>query len=80
MAGRSFSPENTQNVLYVYSNGGYSLDDLIDAAKHYFSPDVDIADIVITSEYIHTRCIDYDRYDASDYDNYVVMTLTNNKE
>lgn len=73
-------PESTADTYYINmgSSGdglNMSLDDLLTAAKIYFSEEgsVDLSKIEITTEYIHTRCIGYDLYDSGDYDLYIIL-------
>lgn len=72
-----FTPVNTSSKFYIYSGGKYSISDVIDAVKEYFGPSINMDDVTITGEYIHARCLTYDRYDPTDYDTYLVVELTN---
>lgn len=74
----STHPENTETTLYIYCGmmGTYqqNFGFLLEAAKRHFGDNIDFFDLEITAEYIHTRCLTYDLYDPSDYDNYIVIT------
>ena len=35
--------------------------------------DANLDDFVISAEHIHTECLYYDRYDPSDYENFIVI-------
>lgn len=76
---REFTPENTKDTLYINcgSFGGWShnLLDIFAQAQSHFGENIELFDLDIGSEYIHTRCIGYDLYDSSDYDCFLVITL-----
>jgi len=67
----NYTPTNDSNTLYIQYTS--SLSDLITQIREHFGPDISFDDITITPEYIHTRCLTYDCYDRSDYDNYLVI-------
>lgn len=72
---RCFTPDNTPTCLYVNHGSAYSLRDLLDDVHNHFGPNVDFDALLISSEHIQTDCLGYDRYDSSDYTNYLVITL-----
>ena len=72
---QSYTPEDTETTLYVLSIPGlYSLQDILDLAQSKW-PGVSLEDIQIEPEHIHTNCLTYVLYDASDYTEYLVLTL-----
>lgn len=73
MSDNSFTPKDTETTFYIL--GESSLSNIIDLVKEKWGEDTDLDDVTIESEYIHTRCINYDLYDSSDYDEYIVVTL-----
>jgi hypothetical protein len=68
-----FWPDDDETTLYL-SSGQLTMADLIQHAKEHFGDDVKIEDIEVSAEKIHTHCIYYDLYDASDYTDFVVLT------
>ena len=71
MAIKNAYPTNDDNTLYIADDGGISFSDLISRANEHFGS---LDNLTIKPEYIHTRCVNYDLYDAMDYDNYIVIT------
>lgn len=70
-------PENTETSLYINCGiGSYPFDFLymMDSIKSHFGEEISLEELDITAEHINTRCIGYDLYDSSDYDNYIVIT------
>jgi len=70
-------PENSETILYISCGiGSYQIDflNMMDSIKSHFGEEISLEELDITAEYIHTRCIGYDLYDSSDYDNYIVIT------
>lgn len=69
-------PKNNENTLYIncgsYWTHDFSL--IMDYFYNHFGESSKFEDFLIGSEHIHTRCIGYDRYDPSDYDNYIIIT------
>lgn len=73
MAIENYTPVDTDDTLYLLENTTLSV--MLDAIKEKWG-DVDFDNIRVDPQYIHTRCLGYDLYDASDFDNYLVITLT----
>jgi hypothetical protein len=71
-------PESNKNELYIdlgnYQSIGFS--ELIDEIKNHFKieGDFDIDDFKISPEYHQVDCFGYDRYDPSDYSNFLCIT------
>lgn len=66
-------PENNDREEYMLS-GGYTLGDIIEKCRAKW-PDTSFEDIEIESEHIQFRCLGYDRYDPSDYGDFIVARL-----
>lgn len=65
---RSFTPDDTDSEFYLESN--YStqrLSYIIETAKAKWGDDIDLDDLLIEPEYIHTACLGHDRYDPGDW-------------
>lgn len=71
MSETNYTPEDTDNTIYILD--GCSIQQILRAIKDKWG-DVDLNDVQIESTYIHTRCLGYDLYDSSDYDNYIEVT------
>lgn len=73
---RNFTPDNTSDTLYIEA-GVYmtlTLGDILDKVRAHFGDDINFDDLTINAEHIHTRCLGYDLYDPSDYDEFIVIT------
>lgn len=66
------TPVNDENVLYLFF--GCPVSELIAKIKEHFGDDANLDNFNISPEYIHTSCLSYDRYDPSDYQNFLVIT------
>lgn len=69
-------PIDDENTLHVNSCMSHSLMDIINLCKSHFGEDVDFSSLNIEAEHRHVTCIGYDRYDPSDYTDYLVITKT----
>lgn len=69
----NFWPDNTLSEMYILGSDGYSLKDILDKAKEHFG-ECNLDELEITAEHIHTDCLYYDRYDSSDYTNFLKIT------
>jgi hypothetical protein len=72
-----FSPDSDEETLYICSDGGISFEELWDQIRWYFeTPEkkLEMSDITISTEIIHTRAIYHDLMDWSDWNNYIVIT------
>lgn len=70
---RTFWPDDTDSKFYIAA--GESMEDLMLRIKAKW-PDMNLSnlgDIQITTEYIQTDCLSYDRYDAGDYTCFLVI-------
>ena len=68
-----FSPDDAETEFYIKEDA--TLSEIIEKAKEKFGENVDFEDITITAEHIHTVAIGYNRYDAFDYTNYLVVSI-----
>ena len=75
-APQTWTPKDDSTKLYIASFSSLSLNDLIDVIQSHFGADISFDNVSISSEYVHTRCINYDLYDPNDYDDYIVIELT----
>jgi hypothetical protein len=70
-----FKPDDTDTVMYLNCNYiTFTLSEIHEKCKEKWGADIQMEDISITSEYIHTRCLGYDLYDSSDYENFLVLS------
>lgn len=77
MASLNRYPEDDKGTLYISCGmSSFEIDfmDMLDRIKSHFGEEISLEELDITAEYIHTRCIGYDQFDSSDYDNYIVIT------
>lgn len=69
----NFTPDNNENTLYIESNYSMNLSYIMEKARQHFGESIIFNELSISSEHIHTRCLGYDQYDSSDWDNYLVI-------
>lgn len=71
---QEYYPENTSTTLYIRNSfNDYSLAELLEQAKDHFPGVIDLEQLTIRSEKIHCRCLTYDLYDSSDWDDYIII-------
>ena len=68
---KNYWPDNTETTMYICC--AYTFDDIIEQAKNHFGNDINLDEITIRSERIHTSCLTYDLYDTSDYTDFIVV-------
>jgi len=69
---RSFEPDDTATEFYMAGNySATPLSYILEKARDKWGADIDIDQICIEPEYIHTACLGYDCYDPGDYTNYL---------
>ena len=74
MSPRSYTPENDKNTLYINSNYiSIGFEELQQCIENHFGAEINMADLSIEAEYIHTECLGYDLYDPSDYTRFLVI-------
>lgn len=69
----NFNPDNTDTEIYISSETGLS--EILEMCKEKWG-EINFCDITISAEHIHTQCLGYDRYDSSDYTDFIKITLT----
>lgn len=63
---RTFWPDDTETTFHIEKDTSY--ENLRSKIREKFGEDAYLrGNIKITSEYIHTDCLGYDRYDPGDY-------------
>ena len=68
-----FSPDNTDTELWLNASyDSFSFEELKEIILARW-PDADTNKVNISTEYIHTDCLDYDLYDPSDYTLYLKL-------
>ena len=71
---RCFKPDDTEKEFWIEE--GASLQEIGERAAEHFKRDkIELSDITISAEYIHTDCLGYDKYDAGDYTNYLRISI-----
>lgn len=71
----TYEPDDTEDTMYIDGSGNYGLNsiaEIIDKARQKW-PGIELDQLRIRAEHIHTDCLGYDRYDASDYTNYICI-------
>lgn len=71
-----FTPDDTDTKMYLDSSVyiTITLAEIMEKAKEKW-PDASLENINISAEHIHTHALGYDRYDQSDYTDYIVLEL-----
>ena len=74
---KDFWPDNDEKTFYLQSGFGTRTLEVIfnDAKTHFarFGIEVQMSDLEITAEKIHTYCLTYDRYDPGDWTDFLVI-------
>jgi len=70
--GNNFWPDDTDTEMYLNSDMTNNLPYILNRIKEKWPKD-NLENIEISAEYIHTDCIGYDRYDASDYTKFLLI-------
>lgn len=71
---RTFTPDDTDTELYFDSTYRVTLSEIIEKAREKWGADISLDQLNISAKHIHTDCLGYDRYDPSDYTDYIVIT------
>lgn len=70
---RYFQPDDTDTCMYIEANyQEHSLESILEKAKAKW-PDASLSNLSIGAEHIHTDCLGYDLYDASDYRTFITV-------
>jgi hypothetical protein len=70
---RTFWPDDDENTLHIESNTCPTLAVLLEKAQEKW-PGVELHNIRISAEKIHTDCLGYDLYDSSDWTDFIILT------
>ncbi len=75
---RDFTPDDTDESFYLSCEfqGSYPLPEILEKAQEKWGPDIKFEQLSISAEYIHCYCIGFDRYDPSDYVEFLLITKT----
>lgn len=73
MAIRTFWPEDDERNFYIARE--VTLEQILERAAQKW-PGKSLSQIKIEAEYTHTNALDYDLFDASDYTNFIHVSLT----
>lgn len=68
-------PEDTDKVAHLPMGFAPTLSEAVEIAKEKWGKDVDLNKIEVSAIHFHARCLGYDQYDSTDYDDYVVLEL-----
>lgn len=68
-------PDEDATTFYIAEHQDSSLQTIIERAKEKWGNDIDLSNITIRGENMHTSCLTYDAYDPSDYTDFVVVEL-----
>lgn len=69
---RCFEPDDDETGMYINCNYHHTLDQMISTITEKW-PGVSMSDIWIDAIHVHTDCLGCDRYDPTDYTNYIVI-------
>lgn len=72
LSTNEYWPADTEDEMYLLSSSQHSLAEIFDLCKKKW-PDADINDLKIESKYIQTYCIGYDKYDPTDYTDFLII-------
>ena len=73
---RTFTPDDTKDTIYInacFGGGPYSV---IKERIQEKWPGITDDELLFGAEHINTDCIGYDKYDPSDYSDYIVITAS----
>ncbi|GEM_PF-4170224 len=65
--------ESSKDELYIQGNDHTDFEDLWQKAQKKW-PGIKMEELEIAPEYVHTHHLNYDRYDPSDYTNFLRLT------
>ena len=68
-----FWPDDTDTKMYIENYKANSIICLIEKAKEKWGENIDLSQLVVQAENIHTECIYYDLHDSSDYTDFIVL-------
>lgn len=71
----TFWPDDTETEMHIEAGSWspmFNLQELLDKAQEKW-PGISLDQIQISASHVHTDCIGYDRYDAGDYTDFIVL-------
>jgi len=69
----TFWPDDTEDTIYFSSYGNTSWDFIRGKISEKW-PGINDNELTFSAEHIQTHCVGYQRYDPSDYSNFIVVT------
>jgi hypothetical protein len=69
---RTFRPDDTEDTIYINGDNYWDLSEIRGKILEKW-PGIEESEISLSAEHVHTDCIGYDKYDPSDYTNYIVI-------
>lgn len=74
----NFEPDDTEQEFYIEASyQDIPIAEIILKAKEKWGQDINIENLCIRPENIHTHCIYYASYDSGDYTDYLVISKFN---
>lgn len=71
---RCFNPDDTETEMYISSDWtDVSLSQILEEAQEKW-PGCNLSQLSIRAEHMQTTCLGYDRYDPTDYTNFLRIT------
>lgn len=68
---KTFHPDDTENSFYLRGDSNHSISDIIQLAKEKWGENIDLDDISISSEHIHTDYLECDQFYPCDYTDFL---------
>lgn len=70
---RTFQPDDTETEFYLNSDDyNWTLDEIIQQITRKWEG-ATLSDVSIEAKHIHTDCLGFDRYDPTDYTNFLCI-------
>lgn len=67
-------PQDDENNIYVADHGQHiNLAEIINLVSEKW-PNIHLSDVIISQEHRHEKCLGYDLYDPTYYQNYIVIS------
>lgn len=67
----TFTPDDTEDTIYLSEYSSFL--DIYNKTNEKW-PGIQLTEVTLHAEHIHTDCLGYDKYDPMDYTNYIVIT------
>lgn len=68
---KTYWPDDDDDTMYISSTE--TLADILEKCMAKWGDGIQLSDLTIESEYIHTDCLTYDLYDRGDYTEFIVI-------